>query len=193
MATVITGIRNNTNSDFRMLVPGYNTSRHNLLIKALTTYNLFDFVTPDQLWAMQVELEPLVRDGTLSVIATDIFPYTPVTSLRADNNPELVGDLQLVSGTNVTLTQLGAAIAINVPGGGLAPSNFVIGDDLTSQVGGISIFTLTDVPIAGTVSVYLNGIRQRLGIGNDYTISGRLVTFSFAPQVGDSILADYLM
>jgi hypothetical protein len=191
MATVITGIRNNTNTDFRMLVPGYNTSRHNLLIKALTTYNLFDYVTPDQIWAMQVELEPLVRDGTLSVTATDIFPFTPVTSIRADNNNELVGDVQLVSGENVTLTQLGAAIAINVPSGGLSPSNFVIGDDLTSQVG-TNTFTLTYVPINGTVSMYVNGVRQRYGIGNDFTISGRLIYFNYTPQNGDSVLADYL-
>jgi hypothetical protein len=192
MATVITGITNNTNTDFRMLVPGYNTSRPNILINALTTYNLFDYLTPDEIWAMQTQLEPLVRDGTFSVTATSIFPFTPVTSLRADNNNQLVGDLQLISGTNVSLTQLGAAIAINVPGGGLAPSNFVIGDDLTSQVGS-NTFILTDVPISGTVSMYVNGVRQREGIGNDYTISGKLVTFNYTPQSEDSILADYLM
>jgi hypothetical protein len=192
MATVITGITNNTNTDFRMLVPGYNTSRPNILINALTTYNLFDYLTPDEIWAMQVQLEPLVREGTFSVTATSIFPFTPVTSLRADSNPEMVGDLQLVSGTNVTLTQLGAAIAINVPGGGLSPSNFVIGEDLTSQIG-TNIFTLADVPIAGTASIYLNGIRLRVGIGNDYTISGRIVTMAYTPQSGDSILADYLI
>jgi hypothetical protein len=192
MATVITGITNNTNTDFRMLVPGYNTSRPNILINALTSYNLFDYLTPDEIWAMQTQLEPLVREGTFSATATAIFPFTPVTTLRADSNPELVGDVQLVSGTNVSLTQLGAAIAINVPGGGLAPSNFVIGDDLTSQIG-TNIFTLTDVPIAGTVSMYVNGLRQHEGIGNDYTISGRVVSFSYTPQSGDSVLADYLM
>ena len=192
MATVITGITNNTDTDFRMLVPGYNTSRPNILINALTTYNLFDFLTPDEIWAMQVQLEPLVRDGTFSVTSTSIFPFTPVTTIRADSNPELVGDVQLISGTNVSLTQLGAAISINVPGGGLAPSNFVIGDDLSAQVG-TNVFTLTDVPIAGTVSMYVNGLRQREGIGNDYTISGRVVTFFYTPQSGDAILADYLI
>jgi len=192
MSTVITGITNNTNTDFRLLVPGYNTSRPDILLNALTTYNLFEFLTPDEIWAMQVALEPLVRDGTLSITATSIFPFTPVTSLRADNNNEIVGKIQLISGSNVTLTQLGAAIAINVPGGGLSPSNFVIGDDLTSQIG-TNIFTLTYVPLLGTTSIYVNGLRQRVGLSNDYTISGRIVTMTYTPNIGDSILADYLM
>lgn len=41
--------------------------------------------------------------------------------------------------------------------------------------------------------VHLNGIRQRSGMGNDYTITGvNQITFAVAPFVGDVIIIDYL-
>lgn len=52
-------------------------------------------------------------------------------------------------------------------------------------------FTLAFTPILGTVHLYLNGILQREGIGNDYTISGASITFATAPESGATLLASY--
>jgi hypothetical protein len=53
--------------------------------------------------------------------------------------------------------------------------------------------TLANTPDAGTERVYLNGIRQQVGAGNDYTISGAVITFADnlkAPNK-DVVIVDY--
>lgn len=52
-------------------------------------------------------------------------------------------------------------------------------------------FTLAATPVVGTVRLYLNGLRQLSGAGNDYTITGDTITFTTAPTTGDVLLADY--
>ena len=54
-------------------------------------------------------------------------------------------------------------------------------------------YTLANSPVAGTVRVYLNGLRQEAGSGKDYTISGTSITFAVAPETGDILLADYFI
>lgn len=54
-----------------------------------------------------------------------------------------------------------------------------------------TVFTLASPPISGTEMVYYNGILQDVGAGNDYTIAGNAVTFTFAPQTGDKIRVSY--
>jgi hypothetical protein len=41
--------------------------------------------------------------------------------------------------------------------------------------------------------VYVNGLRQFLGTGNDYTFSGTTITFltGAVPQTGDILFVDY--
>lgn len=58
--------------------------------------------------------------------------------------------------------------------------------------GSNTVFTLATTPISGSESVFLNGILQNAGAGNDYTISGNSITFITAPKSGDVLLASYL-
>lgn len=44
--------------------------------------------------------------------------------------------------------------------------------------------------VAGSVCVYVCGLRQKVGQNNDYTLSGSTITFDSAPQSGDNILVD---
>jgi len=55
------------------------------------------------------------------------------------------------------------------------------------------IFSLTNSPITGTEQVYLNGLLQKSGSGNDYTISDTTITFVTAPEAGDILLVSYIM
>lgn len=57
--------------------------------------------------------------------------------------------------------------------------------------GTITDFTIDNTPVSGSVVVFLNGVRQREGASNDYTISGLTITFNTAPLTDDVILVDY--
>lgn len=52
-------------------------------------------------------------------------------------------------------------------------------------------FTLPSTPISGTEMVFVNGILQNAGSGNDYTISAKTIKFAQAPKAGDVILVTY--
>lgn len=53
------------------------------------------------------------------------------------------------------------------------------------------IFELAHTPKANQECVYLDGILQNSGVGRDYTISGKIITFNEAPPVGSTILVNY--
>ena len=79
---------------------------------------------------------------------------------------------------------------INVPS---APT-FVDSEVPTGTPNGIlTDFTLAAAPAAGTLKLYKNGIRQKAGAGNDFTLDTGTITFEAGniPQTGDILLADY--
>lgn len=75
---------------------------------------------------------------------------------------------------------------------GLANSNFVDKETPSGSINGSNAtFTLANTPVSGSEHVYLNGILQDVGAGNDYTISGATITFLTAPISGDKIRVSY--
>ena len=77
--------------------------------------------------------------------------------------------------------------------GTLSPTNFVIEETPSGSINGSNTaFTLANTPTAGTVKLYLNGVRQKSGAGNDYTISTNTITMTTAPVSGDVLIADYM-
>lgn len=75
---------------------------------------------------------------------------------------------------------------------GLIESNFVTLETPTGSINGSNaVFTLANTPTAGSVTVFLNGLAQQPGAGNDYTISGGTVTFAAAPLTGEKVLVSY--
>jgi hypothetical protein len=59
-------------------------------------------------------------------------------------------------------------------------------------VNGVNVtFTLAGSAVTGSVELYKNGVRQAPGVGNDYTVSGTIVTMAVAPLTGTVLLADY--
>lgn len=54
------------------------------------------------------------------------------------------------------------------------------------------VFVLANTPKAGTEHVFLNGLLMDAGAGNDYTISGATITFTFNPVAGDKIRVSYI-
>lgn len=78
---------------------------------------------------------------------------------------------------------------------GVAVADFTFSEAPSGTINGSNdTFTIAATPEAGTLQLYKNGIRQRAGAGNDYTLSGTTITFEAGniPQTGDILLADYI-
>jgi len=95
----------------------------------------------------------------------------------------LSGDISSVSGAgSVTL-------ASTV----LKQTSLVVREAPSGAINGTNTaFTLAYTPVVGTEQVFLNGILQEPGAGNDYTIAGAAITYLTAPVSGDRIRVTYL-
>ena len=98
----------------------------------------------------------------------------------------------------VANTNLGAIVGNGLAGSSgaavkLDGSWFVANETPAGTANGVNVtFTLATTPYTGTVEVYLNGILQDPGAGNDYTISGGTITMLSAPIASDKLRARYL-
>jgi hypothetical protein len=87
----------------------------------------------------------------------------------------------------------GTAISAAVAGTDyMGPADFVVRETPTGLVNGANTtFTLANTPLVNTEQVFLNGILQEPGAGNDYTISGLTITYLAAPVTGDRLRVSY--
>jgi hypothetical protein len=122
---------------------------------------------------------------------------TGVNGASAANGTLLIGNgsgytlTTLTQGSGITITNGSGSITIAATGA-LTTSNFVYGEVPSGTIDGSNTaFTLANTPTAGTVTLYLGGLRLKSGAGNDYTISGSSITMLTVPQSGDNFLADY--
>lgn len=101
----------------------------------------------------------------------------------------------LTLSTTVTGVLKGNGTAISAATAGtdyVVPSGFVDRETPTGAVNGSNTaYTLANTPVAGSEHVYLNGLLQEPGAGNDYTIAGTAITYLSAPQTGDKIRVSY--
>lgn len=67
--------------------------------------------------------------------------------------------------------------------------------DLETPAGAIdgtnATYTLANTPVAGSLHLYLNGLLQEAGAGNDYTLSGTTITTADPLEAGDKLRASY--
>jgi hypothetical protein len=117
-----------------------------------------------------------VKQGTAGqvYIANASGVLTPTT---------LSGDVASVGGTgSVTL-----ATAV------MKQANYITRETPSGSVNGTNTtFTLAATPVTGSESVFLNGILQEPGAGNDYTISSATITYLTAPVTGDKVRVSYI-
>lgn len=75
------------------------------------------------------------------------------------------------------------------------PSGVAIvwGESPSGAIDGVNtLFSLAKAPSPSAgLLFFLNGLLQRQGIGNDFTISGVTIAMAFAPIAGDSLIATY--
>lgn len=72
--------------------------------------------------------------------------------------------------------------------------NVITEEDLSPQIDGIILeFTLANNLREGSAKVYLNGLRQQKGAGNDYIeVSPNKIEFFYVTDVDDILLIDYI-
>ena len=114
--------------------------------------------------------------GTTQAVATDVNGHF---TLQAANGQVLQYNSSAGKWQNTTAGSIIATSAIvrETPTGAINGSN--------------TVFTLANVPIPGTEMVYYNGLLQDSGAGNDYTISGNVITFNIPLQIGDKVRVSY--
>ena len=104
----------------------------------------------------------------------------------------------LTAGTGISVTNGSGSITLAVTTGAsgvVLASNFVVRETPSGTVNGSNAtFTLAATPLSGTEHVFVNGVLQNPGAGNDYTISSATVTFlsGAIPQTGDIVRVSYL-
>lgn len=65
------------------------------------------------------------------------------------------------------------------------------GEELTVTHNSPTLSATANTPIAGTLRVYLNGMRMLQGSGNDYTITGNVITMEYNLKNNDVVQVDY--
>lgn len=151
--------------------------------------------------------------STIDVVAADTSVTVNADSLQVrlgDASLEVASGLRVVHGTSgqvyianasgvLTPVTLGGDVSAVSNTGAVTlgstvqrTANFVDRETPSGSVNGSNTaFTLANTPIAGSEHVYLNGILQEPGAGNDYTISGSTITYLSAPLTGDKLRVTY--
>lgn len=96
----------------------------------------------------------------------------------------------------MTLDSVGAVFTGTLAASNLSGTN--TGDEShvkeipTGLVNGTNTtFTLSGVPAANSLKLFMNGLFQGEGIGKDYTLSGSTISMLVTPQTGDILWASY--
>jgi hypothetical protein len=104
----------------------------------------------------------------------------------------LQGDIVLVSGSNIVITQdtPNNKFLFDVNGGSI---NRKYRQPVSGSLDGFNNqFTTPDSFTAGTEEIFIDGVLRNFGAAEDYTLFGANgLSFTFAPAIGSKILASY--
>lgn len=85
-----------------------------------------------------------------------------------------------------TINQINSTAAVG------SSIHFVYNESVSGTKNGTNkTFTLSNLPYANSLQLYLNGILQKPGVSQDYTISSKTITMTNAPASDDSLEATY--
>jgi len=118
--------------------------------------------------------------------ALDVAPVSFSVNAQASPSVSVVSS----SGAQVILVPVPGAQG---PAGPAGNGTQVFNETPTGTVDGSNaVFTTAHAFQPGSTAVYINGLRERLGVGYTETTSTSL-TFSQPPTSGDELIIDYLM
>ena len=137
-------------------------------------------------------IDVVAADNSMTINADSLQvkldPARAITVVAAGIGVNIDSATMQISGNLV-----GVKAGVYAPAGTyLTAANIVTRETPTGAVNGANTtFTLAATPTAGTEEVFLNGILQEPGAGNDYTISGATITYLAAPLTGDRLRVNY--
>lgn len=134
----------------------------------------------------------LTKTGnTIDVIGGDgLVVAADLVSANIDTNAGLKFDASSPKKIQVALN--GTSLQVSGSGLSVNPAKFITRESPTGALNGSNTaFTLANTPIAGSEEVFLNGLLQEPGAGNDYTISGATITYLAAPLSTDRLRVNY--
>jgi hypothetical protein len=113
------------------------------------------------------------------------------TAIKQNGNSTALSTGSITAGQIIDWTYDGTVFQIIVAAASTV-INFVDNEVVGGTSNGVNAtFTLANIPTTGSVSLFLNGVLQQAGSGNDYTISGLTITMLNIPLTGDKLLANY--
>jgi len=138
-------------------------------------------------------LKLAVADSTLTVSGTGVKLAALTSANILVGNGSNVATGVTMTG-DVTISNTGVTTVNSTSGSGFTKyGTFVPRETPTGLMNGSNtVFTLANTPVSGQEDVYLNGILQEPGAGNDYTISGTTITMLTAPAATDRLRVIYM-
>ena len=152
--------------------------------------------TEEELLELIKPLIPVVADGhtpteeeLLELIKPLISLDTGENVIKKINKANGLIEQSMIKGLEETLEVLRNGL-VNLGGYVATPAQFVDDETPTGLIDGMNtVFALSKTPLTGSLKVYVNG--QRVRVTEDYTFSGRIITFLTAPPTGSILLADF--
>jgi len=152
--------------------------------------------TEEELLELIKPLIPVVADGhtpteeeLLELIKPLISLDTGENVIKKINKANGLIEQSMIKGLEETLEVLRNGL-VNLGGYVATPAQFVDDETPTGLIDGVNtVFVLSKTPLTGSLKVYVNG--QRVRVTEDYTFSGRIITFLTAPPTGSILLADF--
>lgn len=129
--------------------------------------------------------------NTIDIIGGDgLVVAADLISANIDTNAGLKFDASSPKKIQVALN--GTSLVIGASGISVNSANFKTRETPAGTLNGSNTtFTLANTPIVGSEEVFLNGLLQEPGAGNDYTISGATITYLTAPVSTDRLRVNY--
>lgn len=120
--------------------------------------------------------------------------YTDGQLLIGNSTGNTLSKNTLTAGANISITNGSGTITI-ASAGSMQTANYKVRESLVGTVDGVNaVFAIGSPLVADKEMIFNNGLLQRPGAGNDYTISGQQVTFltGSIPQTGDALVITYI-
>ena len=163
---------------------------------AVTTVKILDEnVTVGKMADMGLEAHILVADAGLRPVSVAVsgdvtIGATGVVAIGVEKVEEAMLDCDNVPDTAKVLGWSGSQLSWVE---GITEANLVMNETVDPDTGSDTDYTLANSPVADSVTVYLNGLLQQPGTGEDYIISGSTITFAEAVDASDIVLACYFI
>lgn len=136
----------------------------------------------------------LVKTGnTIDIVGGDgLVVAADLISANIDTNGGLKFDNSNPKKIQIALD--GTSLTVSAAGLKVNPAKYITRETPAGAVNGSNTtFNLANTPVAGTEQVFLNGLLQEPGAGNDYTITGGVITYLAAPVSTDRIRVNYII